>query len=71
MKMPYNVFPDERRRGWVLIEMTGLSKRSSTFRIWPGALISSRKPIYFKTYKEAHDFACNPDTTKREKVWNQ
>ena len=56
-KLPYNVYPEKRKRGYILIEMTGLKRESSSFRIWPKALIAPRKPRYFSTYIEAITFA--------------
>ena len=55
--MFHNVFTEKRKRGWVLIQMTAVSKSSSAREIWKPSLLAPRKPRYFKTSQEATDWA--------------
>ncbi|KKM21449.1 hypothetical protein LCGC14_1635320 [marine sediment metagenome] len=57
MKLPYKVYPEKRKRGWVVIHMTGISGSSVAREIWKPALIAPRKPRYFSTRDEAVEYA--------------
>ena len=57
MKLPYKVYPEKRKSGWVLIHMTGLKRTTTAFEIWKPALVAPRKPRYFTTRDEAVEYA--------------
>lgn len=51
--MPYHVYADQRKNGYVLTEMYGLSSASSTSRLWPPAKLDNGRGRVFKTFSEA------------------
>ncbi len=51
-----SIYPDKRKKGYVLIEFTGIKRTGTKTRIWPKALIAPRKPMYFKNYQDASSF---------------
>ena len=58
-KLPYGVYPDKRKNGkWVLIEMTGISRTSTTHKVWPPSLLPNGRGRQFDTYQEARKWAC-------------
>lgn len=55
--LPYKVYPEKRKRGWVLIHLTGISRSGTAKEIWKPSLIKPREPYYFGTQEEARQFA--------------
>lgn len=58
-KLPYGVFPEKRKSGYVLVQFTSGKMSATTTRLWPPAMLGPRKPQVFATYKAAREFAVN------------